>query len=178
MFATEEGNRTEAVLKRVRPKKDLWPKPTWETPVGVSRQLEEIAWWAGNFTFSGTDAFTGDVNVGQTTCGWILDGKFLLYDNAVVDGDLGVSRYRAIVGIDPATGKTTGWEFDSTGTVGKYNVADKGQNIEGRATSPDAGLLEFKGRLTKNADGLEYEATGSLADGKKTSYQGVWKSRR
>jgi hypothetical protein len=177
MFATEGGNRSEAVLERVRPKKDPWPEPTFDKPEGLSQQLEDIAWWTGSFTFSGTDAFTGGVNVGQTTCGWILDGKFLLYDNAAVDGDLEVSRYRAIVGIDPATGKTTGWEFDSTGTVGKYNVSSLGRDIAGKATSPDAGLLEFKGRMTKNADGLEYEATGSLPDGKKTSYQGVWKKR-
>lgn len=177
LLATEDGNRAEAVLKRVRPKKDLWPERKLDAPDGLSQQLKEVAWWAGNFTSEGSDAFTGKANVGQSACGWILDGNFLLDDVASIDSDLKFSRYRAVVGVDPATGKTTGWEFESTGTVGKYTVSDKGQEFAGKATSPDAGLLEFRGRLTRNADGFEYEATGNLPDGKKTSYQSVWKKR-
>jgi hypothetical protein len=84
------------------------------------------------------------------------------YDIASVDSDLKLTRYRAVMGIDPATGKTTGWEFESTGTVGKYTVSNKGQDVVGKATSPEAGLLEFRGKMKKVASGLEYEASGDL----------------
>ena len=68
----------------------------------------------------------------------------------------------------------TGWEFDSTGCVGKYTVTDKGQDIKGEALSPEAGLLKYKGRHTDTEDGFEYRATGELPDGKKTDYHGIW----
>jgi hypothetical protein len=107
-----------------------------------------------------------------------VNGNFLLYDIANVDSDLNVGQYRAVIGVDPLTKQVTGWEFDSTGAVGKYIVADKGQEIVGEATSPSAGLLKYKGRMTKTADGMEYRATGELPAGKTTSYYGIWKQRK
>jgi hypothetical protein len=173
----EDGEELDATFKRVRQKKDLWPQPQLEMPEGVSEQLKEIDWWTGDFTTEGCDAFTGKTFVGQSNCGWTLDGKFLLYDIASVDDDLVVSRYRAVIGMDPATNKTTGWEFESTGTVGKYTVSDKGQDIVGKAMSPDAGVLEYKGRLTQTATGLEYQATGKLPEEKEVGYFGVWRKK-
>ena len=137
--------------------------------------MNEVAWWAGRYRFEGSNAFTGKTLVGQSKFGWILGGQFLLYDTARVDSDLETDSYRAVIGVDPATGKTTGWEFSSTGTVGKYAVSNKGQDIVGKAMSPDAGLLEYKGKLTQNADGYGYAASGDLPGANKTTYSGVWK---
>ena len=125
----------------------------------------------------GSDAFTGKTVVGQSKCGWALNGNFLLDDVSTVDSDLVFTRYRAVIGVDPTTSKTTGWEFESTGAVGKYIVSDNGQEIVGKATSPEAGLLDYKGRMSKTADGFEYQAAGSLPDDKKTSYHGIWTKR-
>jgi len=176
-LAFETGDPLRAAFKRATPKRDLWPQPTSKMPEGVREQLKDIAWWTGGFSTEGSDAFTGKTSVGQSNCGWTLDGKFLLYDLAFVESDLTVGRYRAIIGVDPSTNKTTGWEFDSTGTVGKYTVSDKGQDIVGKAISPAAGVLGFKGRLTQTANGSQYRATGKLSDGKETSYHGIWKKR-
>ena len=75
-----------------------------------------------------------------------------MYDNATVDSDLVVGRYRAIIGLDRDTGKITGWEFDSTASVGKYTVTEKGQKIEGKAVSPDAGILRYSGTMKPTED--------------------------
>jgi hypothetical protein len=173
----DDGEESTAIFKRTQHAKDLWPERNSQTPDNLSEQLNDVAWWAGDCSLEGSDAFTGKTTVGQSTSGWVLDGKILLYDIASVDSDLQVSRYRAVVGVDPATGKTTGWEFESTGTVGKYTGSDKGQDIVGKATSPEAGVLEYKGRMTKTADGYEYSATGNLPHDKKTNYHGVWRKR-
>ncbi len=152
-----------------------WPERQHNAPDGLTEQLKGVTWWTGDYAFNGSDAFTKKASAGFSTCGWVLDGNFLQYDIASVDSDLKSTRYRAVMGIDPATGRTTGWEFESTGTVGKYTISNEGQDIAGKAMSPEAGLLEFKGKMTKNADGLQYEASGDLPDGNKTTYSGVWK---
>ena len=118
---------------------DKWPGLTFDTPQDATEQLKDIGWWAANCTFEGNDAFTGKTSVGQSMCGWTLNGKFLLSDLVFVEPNLTVGRYRAIIGVDPSTNKTTGWEFDALGTVGKYIVSDKGQDIVGTALSPKAG---------------------------------------
>ena len=177
MLAIAGGEKSEGVFKRTQQSKELWPERQLDATGVTNGLLKDMAWWAGNFTTRGSDAFTGKTAVGQSTCGWILGGHFLQYDIASVDGDLRFTRYRAIIGVDPTTGKPTGWEFDDTGTVGKYTVSDKGQHIAGRAMSPDAGLLEYSGTMSQSRDGFEYKATGSLPGGKKTSYFGSWTKR-
>ena len=135
-----DGENAEATFKRAgKTKGQKWPGLTFDTPQDASEQLKDIAWWAACCSFEGNDAFTGKTTVGQSTCGWTLNGKFLLYDIVSVEPDLTVGRYRAVIGVDPSTNKTTGWEFDSLGTVGKYVVSDKGQDIVGTALSPKAG---------------------------------------
>ena len=177
LLAFDDG-QDKAVFKRARQKADLWPEPQFDTPAGISEQLKDLDWWAGDSTIEGVDSFTGKTIVGQTKCGWVCDGKFLLEDTSTVDSDMVFGRYRAITGVDPATTKTTGWEFDSTGTVGRYTVSDKGQDIVGTATSSKAGRLDFKGRMTKTADGLEYRATGNLPEDKKVNYQMTYRKRK
>ncbi len=173
----EDGKKGSGVFKRTKQKKAAWPQPTSKMPEGVDEPMKDLAWWAGACTTEGTDAFTGKTSVGQSRCGWTLGGKFLLYDLAFVESDLAAGRYRAIVGVDPSTNVPTGWEFDSAGTVGKYTVSDKGQDITGKAISPIAGVLDFKGRMAQTETGFEYRATGKLPTGKETSYYGVWKKR-
>lgn len=170
-----DGEENNSVFKRVKHEKGLWPERQHEAPEALSDQLSDISWWTGDYTVDGTDAFTKKASAGISTCGWVLDGKFVQYDIASVDSDLKLTRYRAIMGIDPATGKTTGWEFESTGTVGKYTVSNEGQDIVGKALSPEAGLLEFKGKMKKVASGLEYEASGELDGESKTIYGSVLK---
>ena len=121
------------------------------------------------------NAFTEKATTGYSKCGWVLDNHFLSFESASLDTDLELTRYRAVIGIDPATGKVTGWEFTSGGTVGRYTVSNKGQDIAGKAQSPDAGLLKYKGKMTKTADGLKYEASGDLDGESKTIYGGVLK---
>ena len=171
-----DGENAEATFKRAgKTKGQKWPGLTFDTPQDVSEQLKDMGWWAGNCTYEGGDAFTGKPIVGQSTCGWTLNGRFLLCDIVSVQPDLTVGRYRAVIGVDPSTNKTTGWEFESVGTVGKYIVSDKGQDIVGSALSPKAGKLEYKGRMTRTDNGFGYQATGKLPDGKETSYHGIWK---
>jgi hypothetical protein len=177
-LSDEDGEKHEATFKRTRRKKDSWPQPRLEMPEGVSEQLKDLEGWTGDFIMEGRDAFTGKTSVGQTTCGWILDGKFMLYDNASINDDLSVERYRAIVGVDPATDKTTGWEFDSLGTVGKYTVSNKGHDIVGKAMSLEAGLLEYEGKMSQTEDGFEYHAAGKLPQDKEVSYFMVWKNKQ
>lgn len=174
----KNGQDSELTLKNVGAEASVsCPARTPALSGDADQQLKEIAWWAGDCTMEGSDAFTGKSFVGQTKCGWILDGQFLLYDNATVDDDLGVTRYRAVVGVDPATDEITGWEFDSTASVGKYTVTDSGQDIKGQALSPDVGLLKYKGRHTDTVDGFEYRAKGELPGGKKIDYHGIWKKK-
>jgi len=171
-----DGENAESTFKRAgKTKGQKWPGLTVETPQDASEQLKDIAWWAARCSFEGNDAFTGKTTVGQSTCDWTLNGKFLLYDIVSVEPDLTVGRYRAVIGVDPSTNKTTGWEFDALGTVGKYTVSDKGQDIVGMALSPKAGNLEYKGRMTRTDTGMEYRATGKLPEGKETSIHGIWK---
>ena len=177
MLAIVDGEKSEAVFKRVPEEKPLWPDRGLEAPEDLDEQLSDIAWWAGDFSMEGSDAFTRKTLVGHISSGWVLDGRFLQLDQASVDSDQEFHRYRAVLGIDPATGKTTGWEFDSSGAVGKFTVSEKGQNVLGQAASPEAGHLEFKGRMTKTPDGIEYRATGDLPGGKKTNYHSVLKKR-
>ena len=80
--------------------------------------LSAIASWAGDYLTEGITALGGKPFVGQAKSGWTLDGHFLLFDTVGVDSELVVSRYRAILGLDPATRKITGWEFDDSGFVG------------------------------------------------------------
>jgi hypothetical protein len=175
----EQSGRVEQVLTRVTLQSDFsLPQPITEMPAGVSEPMKELAWWVGQCTTEGTDAFTGKLAVGQSRCGWVMNGNFLRYDITAVDSDMNVGQYRAVIGVDPLTKQVTGWEFDSTGAVGKYIVTDKGQEIVGEATSSTAGLLKYKGRMTKTADGMEYRATGELPAGKTTSYYGIWKKRK
>ena len=107
-----------------------------------------------------------------------MNGNFLMYDVSTVDNDLNIGQYRAVIGVDPLTKQVTGWEFESTGTVGKYIVTDTGQEIVGEATSSKAGLLKYKGRMAKTADGMEYHAAGELPADQKTSYEGSWRRRK
>lgn len=173
-----EQGEVETVFTRISPEGITWSEPSTEIPEGVSEPMKELAWWAGHCTMEGTDAFTGKLFVGQSKCRWAMNGNFLLYDVSTVDNDLKLGQYRALIGVDPLTNKVTGWEFESTGTVGKYIVTDTGQEIVGEATSPDAGLLKFKGRMTKTPDGIDYQATGELPNDQQTSYHGISKRRK
>ena len=173
----DDGEENQATFKRTRKQADLWPEPQADMPETVSPQLQDVAWWAGDYTVEGRDAFTGKTAVGQSTCGWILDGRALLCDEASIANDLAANSYRAVLGVDPTTKKTTGWEFSSDGTVGKYTVSDKGQDIQGKAFSPESGLLEYKGKMTQTENGVEYQATGALPEGKEVEYHTVWTKR-
>ena len=175
VLAITGGDKTGAVFNRVRPKKSEWPDPQYDTPIGLAGPLKDMAWWAGKYAANSVNAFTEKPTTGYSNCGWILNGKFLQFDSASLDSDLDLMRYRALIGVDPATGKLTGWEFNSAGTVGKYTVSNEGQDIVGKALSPDAGLLEYKGKMTKTEDGLKYEASGDLDGESKTIYGGILK---
>ena len=125
-------------------------------PEGVSDPLKDLAWWVGEFAFSGTHATSQLAFNGRSNCRWILDGRCLLYQTATVDEELVPSSYRAIIGVEPGSGKVIGWEFDAAGSIGKYLVTDKGQGIDGRGFIPDVGEFDYKGRISKTDDGLIY----------------------
>jgi len=171
----KDGQVGSISFKRLGTKETVsCPKPTAELPANADQKLKEIAWWVGDFTMTGTDASAGKPMAGRSRCGWTLDGRFLLYDNTTVDTHLAVGRYRAVIGLDPATGKVTGWEFDSRGGVGKYTVSNKGQDIEGKSVSPDAGVFKYTGTITPTENGLDYQAKGELATGEIRPYHWVW----
>jgi hypothetical protein len=174
MLAIAGGDTSEAVFRRVRPKKMQWPTAEDEPGEEVAEQLRNIAWLAGDFEYHGTEGTTGKPSVGYATCGWVLDGKYLLYDSASLDNELQLNRYRAIIGVDPATGKTVGREFGSRGLVGKYNISNDGQDLAGEAVSPDDGEFKYEGKLTKTDSGLKYSST-VVAGEEEITHEGVWK---
>lgn len=170
----DDGQKREATIRRTPPKKDLWPEWRLETPQGASDLMKEVGWWAAITTSTGNDPFSGQNGVGKCRCLWALGGKLLVSDGVSVRDDLKVASYRAIIGVDPVTNKVTGWEFDGAGTVGKYVVSKQGQDVQGKAVSPDAGVLEYQGRMKQMPDGIDYLATGKLPDGKTVNYHWVW----
>ncbi len=174
MLAIAGGDTSEAVFNRVRPKKMQWPTSDDESGGEAAEQLAKHSWLAGNFEYNGTEGTTGKPSVGYATCGWVLDGKYLLYDSASLDNELQLNRYRAIIGVDPATGKTVGREFGSSGLVGKYNISDDGQDLAGKAVSSDKGEFKYKGKLMKTDSGVKYSST-VVAGEEEITHTGVWK---
>jgi hypothetical protein len=170
----DDGESHKAVFQRTRRKSSSWPELTFKMPEDVSDPLKELAWWVGEFAFSGTHATSGLAFNGRSNCRWILDGKYLLYQTASVDEELVPTSYRAIIGVDPETGKATGREFNAVGSIGQYVVTDKGQDIDGLGFIPNVGEFDYKGRITKSDDGLIYRSRGKHSDGKEVLYSFQW----
>lgn len=178
MLDSPINGKSEAVFNRVKPKKMKFPEQVFEATGDQPQALQDLAWLVGHFEYKGVDAFTEIPNLGFVKSGYTLNERFLQYDAVSVDAELEVSLYRAVLGIDPTTGKTTGWEFESSGTVGKYVMTDKGHLLKGQATSPNMGKLEYEGKITDTEDGFSYSATGDDVEENKTIFSGVWKRRQ
>jgi hypothetical protein len=115
-------------------------------------------------TWMGTDA-QGDKF--ESRWEWILNKSFLQVTWKIT-GDSGLS----VIGIDPETGKLTGWSFDDKGRVWKIivNVNKAGEWTETGTGKGKKGSSSWKATTTKlGADRTRIEIKENILDGKKLS---------
>nr|MBC8870279.1 hypothetical protein [Planctomycetota bacterium] len=165
------------------PREQVWTRQEKGTLAGETKapqlcdELKEIEWWAGDFIVEGKSPL-GEVVVGQTSCQPVLGGGFMCYRAASINSDLEVRAYRSITGVDPATGKMTGREFDSDGYVGAFVVSEKGAKFKGSGTYADGKSLEYEGTLAQGEGGtIDYSSKARMSTGEEVDYHAHWRPR-
>jgi hypothetical protein len=172
-LAGGDAPRVKQVWER-RPREGDFPSVASDPPAQLPASLSTLKNLTGMKWIEGQLA-RGQQAVGTGVGQWILDGKFFLYTGSFTCDDQSVVSHLLVAGTDPDTGKATGWEFGSDGSVGKFVMADDGYSLTGREVEADGSIFEFSGSFVMEGDAWKYTATGKTEANLSMPYQWQWR---